>query len=61
MDLEEGHKDDQRTEAPPLQGQVERVEALQPREKAHMRPYRGFPVPERSLQESWGGTSYQDM
>ena len=31
--LEEGHKDDQRAGAPPLQGHTERAEALQPAEE----------------------------
>jgi len=34
-----------------------RAGALQPgEEKAPGRPYRGLPVPEGGLQESWGGT-----
>ena len=31
--LEEGHKDDQKAGAPPLRGQAERVEAVQPGEE----------------------------
>ena len=50
---EEGHKDDQRARAPPLQGQAERVGALQPREvKGPGGPYNSFLIPEGDLQES---------
>ena len=45
-----------------LQGQVERAGALQPgEEKSPRRPYSNLPVPERGLQESWGGTFYNGM
>jgi len=48
---EKGHKDDQRAEALPLQGQAEIVGALQPaEEKAPGEPYSVLPVPE------WGST-----
>ena len=53
----EGHEDDQRAGAPPLQGQAERAGALQPgEEKALRRPYSGLSVPEGGLRKSWGGT-----
>ena len=43
MDSEEGHKDDQRAGAPPLQGQAERDGALQPgKEKALNTFYKAF-------------------
>jgi len=29
--------------------------------KVLRRPYSGLPVPERDLQESWGGTFYKGM
>jgi len=57
---EEGHEDDQRAEAPPLGGQVERAEVVRRGdEKALRRPYSSLPVPEGDLQESWGGTFYK--
>ena len=57
---EEGHEDDQRARASPLQGQVERTGAFQPgEEKALRRSYSSLPLFERGLQESWGGTSYK--
>ena len=60
VDPEEGHKDDQRAGAPPLQGQAERLEALQHgEEKAPGGPYGSLPVPERGLKESWGGNFYK--
>ena len=59
---EEGHEDDQRAGAPPLQGQAERAGALQPREeKALRRPYSSLPVPEGGPQERWKGTFYKGM
>ena len=59
---EEGHKDDQRAEAPLLGGQAERPGALQPGEvKALRRSYSSLPVPEGGLQESWGGTFYKGV
>ena len=54
---EEGHEDDQRAGAPPLQGKAERAGALHPREEKPVRgPYSSLPVSEGSLLESWGGT-----
>ena len=58
----EGHEDDQRAGAPPLQGQAEIARTLQPgEEKAQGGPYCSHLVPERGLQEGWGGTIYKDM
>jgi len=60
---EEGHKNDQRAGAPPLQGQAERVGAFHPREEKAPRGLRerlnGLPVPKDSLQKSWGETIYK--
>ena len=43
-----------------LQGQAERVGAHQSGEQKAMEgPYSVLPVPERGLQESWGGTFYK--
>ena len=55
----EGDRADQRAVAPPLlQGQAG---ALQPgEEKAPRRPYSSFPVSERGIRESWGGTFCKD-
>jgi len=59
---EEGHEDDQRARAPPLLEQAERAGALQPIEgKALEGPYSGLPVPDRGLQESWGGAFFKGM
>ena len=56
----EGHEDDQRAGAPPLQGQAGRAGAFQPgEEKASRGPYGSLPVPERGLKESWGGNFYK--
>lgn len=53
---EKGHEDNQRAGAPPQQGQAERAEAHQPREKKVPEgPYRGIRVPGEGLQESWEG------
>lgn len=53
---EKGHEDDQGAERPPQQGQTERAEAHQPREKKVPEgPYRGIRVPGEGLQESWEG------
>jgi len=53
---EEGHEDDQRAGAPPLQGQAERAGTLQPgEEKAPQRPYRGLPVPEGAYRKAREG------
>jgi len=47
---EEGHKDDQRARAPPLQGGAERAKVLQSRqEKAAWRPYSSLLVPEGGM------------
>jgi len=44
---EEGHEDYQKAGAPPIRGQAERVETLQPEEdKMPEGPYSGLPVPE---------------
>ena len=62
MDSEEGHKYDQRAVVFPLRGQAERAGALQTgEEKAPGGPSSGLPVPDRGLQESWGGTFYKGM
>ena len=54
---EEGHEDDQKAGASPLQQQAERIGALQTgEEKALGGLYSSFAVPEGGLQESWGGT-----
>ncbi|PKU46594.1 rna-directed dna polymerase from mobile element jockey- hypothetical protein [Limosa lapponica baueri] len=59
---EEGHKDDQRAEAPLLRGQAERVGVVQPvEEKAPGRPYGSIPVPKGGLQERWRGTIHQGL
>ena len=56
----EGHKDDQRAGAAPLWGQAERVGALLPEEeKVPGGSLSSIPIPERGLQESWGGTFYK--
>jgi len=53
--LEEGHKDYSRAGAPLLQGQAERVGAVQPaEEKAAGRAYCGLSVLKGGLQERWG-------
>ena len=49
-------------EAPALQGQAQRAGGFQPgEERAPRRLYSSLPVPERGLQESWGGTFYKGM
>ena len=48
---EEIHEDNQRAETPPLEGQAEKAEAIQPgEEEAPRRPHSGLPVPKGSLQ-----------
>lgn len=60
MGPDKGHEDDERAEAPPLWGQVERFGDLQPgEEKGSGEPYRDLPVPGRGLQQSLGETSYK--
>jgi len=55
-------EDYQKSGAPPLREQAERVGALQPEEeKAPRRPYSGFLLPEVGQQESWGGTFYKGV
>jgi len=52
---EEGHKNDLRDGTPLLQGQAERVGAVQPgEEKAVGRPYSSLPVPEGAYKEAEG-------
>jgi len=50
---EEGYEGDQRSGAPPLQGQAESAGTLPPREKnAPGGCYSGLPAPEEGLQEN---------
>ena len=56
MGPEEGHKDDPRAGTPLLQGQAERVGAVQSREeKAPGRPYSSLPVPEGAYRQDGEG------
>ena len=54
---EEGHRYDQRTGAPFLKGQADRVG----RERSLRKPYSGLPVPKGRLQKSWRGAFYKGM
>ena len=55
---EKGREDDERAGAPPLQGQVETAQALQPgEEKSLGEPHRGFSVPEGAYRKAAEGLS----
>ena len=60
MSPEVSHKHDQRSGAPPLSGQTERVGVVQHVEdKAPGTPYSSLPVLKGGLRERWGGTLYR--